>query len=196
MGQLEKLSKKRARRGQLERAALTALALAGVAGLMIAAPNTLQLLKHVDTDWLENSDPTRRLRNVARRLQKKKYIEWVKTNGRVRMQITPLGKQYLDRAILSGGPLPRPLRWDGKWRLVIFDIPEAEKKLRDKVRRIVSGFGFTLLQNSVWVYPYDCEEVITLLKNDLSIGKDMLYVIADAIEYDIPLRDHFGLRKP
>ena len=188
---MEEVSRKRARRGSLERAALSALTLAGVAGLMIAAPNTLKLLKYVDLDWIADRDPARRLRNVARRLKRKGHIEWVKEGGRIRMKITPKGKRCLD-AFQAGTPLPRPKRWDGKWRLVIFDIPE-HKRLRDKVRVIVSGFGFTRLQDSVWAYPYDCEEVITLLKNDLRIGTELLYIIADAIEHDAPLRRHFSL---
>lgn len=53
--------------------------------------------------------------------------------------------------------------------------------------------GFVRLQDSVWVYPYDCEDLITLLKADLKVGKDVLYVVADRIEYDQPLRTLFDL---
>ena len=87
----------------------------------------------------------------------------------------------------------KPRRWDGKWRLVIFDIKEEHKYLRQKVRNLVSQFGFQRLQDSVWVYPYDAEEVIALLKANLKIGAEVLYVIADAIEYDKLLREQFDL---
>ena len=52
---------------------------------------------------------------------------------------------------------------------------------------------FVRLQDSVWIYPYDCEDIITLLKADFQIGKDMLYMIVEMLEYDKRLRNHFDL---
>ena len=53
--------------------------------------------------------------------------------------------------------------------------------------------GFVRLQDSVWVYPYDCEDFIALLKAELKIGRDVLYAIVDTIEHDKNLRQHFNL---
>jgi hypothetical protein len=53
--------------------------------------------------------------------------------------------------------------------------------------------GFVRLQDSVWVYPYDCEDIITLLKAEYRIGDDMRYMIVDSIERDSALRRHFKL---
>lgn len=192
MGTMEQASKKRTKRGQIERAILGTLAVAGVGLVAMAAPNTLQLLKYVDPDWLIKRDPRQRIREAAYRLQKKKLVAFVRERGRVSLRITEKGKTHL-RSLTVRGPLPRPLRWDHKWRLVIFDIPEKRSYLRAQARGIVSGFGFVRLQDSVWAYPYDCEEAVALLKAELRIGKDLLYIIADAIEYDAPLRKGFGL---
>jgi CRISPR/Cas system-associated endoribonuclease Cas2 len=189
---MEKASKKRARRGQLEHLALSAVAAAGIAGLMLTAPNVLQLLKNADPLWLNKKDPKLRLGAIGYRLQKKGMVEWIEVKGVRRMRITPSGRTLLNRAILKG-PLQRPKKWDGKWRIVVFDIRDSRKGLRDKVRTMVSNFGFTRLQNSVWAYPYDCEDIITLLKTELRIGSELLYMIVDAIEYDRPLRKHFNL---
>lgn len=192
MGTLERASKKRTRRGQIERAVLSTLAIAGVGLVAMAAPNTLQLLKYVDPDWIVKRDPKQRIRETAHRLKKKAFIEFITKNGRVYLRITDKGKSHLQR-LVAFGPLPKPRRWDRKWRLVIFDIPEKKHVLRARARSIVAGFGFVRLQDSVWAYPYDCEEAIALLKAQLHIGKDLLYIIADAIEYDFPLRKEFGL---
>lgn len=89
--------------------------------------------------------------------------------------------------------IQRPARWDGKWRVLIFDIPEKKRGLRDKVRNTLRAIGFKRLQYSVWVYPFDCEDFITLLKTDFKIGKNLLYLVAEGIEYDRHLRDHFGV---
>lgn len=191
MSTMERASKKRTRRGQIERAVLSTLAIAGVGLVAMAAPNALKLLKHIDPDWVVKRDPKQRIREAANRLKKKGLVEFKRESSRVFLRITEKGKRKLQ--FLSLGPLPTPMRWDNKWRLVIFDIPEKKHALRTRARGIVSGFGFVRLQDSVWAYPYDCEEAIALLKAELHIGKDLLYIIADAIEYDLPLRKHFKL---
>ena len=49
------------------------------------------------------------------------------------------------------------------------------------------------MQDSVWVYPYDCEDILTLLKTDLGVGKYILYLIVDELENDKHLREFFDL---
>ncbi len=54
-------------------------------------------------------------------------------------------------------------RWDGQWRMVLFDIGEHESTRRDKLRRYLRSRGFGCLQLSVWVSPHPLEaESITL----------------------------------
>jgi len=44
-------------------------------------------------------------------------------------------------------------RWDGRWRLVVFDVPESRRRTRDKLRQHLRLHGFGCLQNSVWITP-------------------------------------------
>ena len=53
--------------------------------------------------------------------------------------------------------------------------------------------GFLRIQDSVWLYPHDCEELITLMKAELRTGKDVLYAVVESIENDGWIRKHFGL---
>ena len=55
--------------------------------------------------------------------------------------------------------------------------------------------GFVRLQDSVWVFPYDCEEFISLLKANLKIGAAVFYMVVAQIENDKHLRAHFGLKQ-
>ena len=87
----------------------------------------------------------------------------------------------------------RPKRWDSRWRVLIFDIPEYRKSLRDKIRNTLRMIGFVHLQHSVWVYPYDCEDLVALLKADFKVGKDMLYMIVEELEGDYKLKSHFDI---
>lgn len=45
--------------------------------------------------------------------------------------------------------------WDRRWRLVIFDIPETKRKLRDQFRNFLRQEGFGQLKSSVWLSPWD-----------------------------------------
>lgn len=189
---LESGSRARARRALISDALLASLAVVGIGAIALTAPNSLRLLKNLDPDWIRKRDPKQRLYEVASRLKRKGFVEFLQEDGRTRMRITEAGQAELRKAALRAAP-NRPARWDKKWRLVIYDIRENRRPLRQQIRSILNRFGFVRLQNSVWVSPYDCEELITLLKTDLRIGTSLLYIIADAIEFDAPLRRRFNL---
>ena len=108
-------------------------------------------------------------------------------------QLTIEGERTLRRWQLSDYCLKKPKKWDNKWRMIIFDIPEKKKKIRARIWSLFRQAGFYRLQDSVWVYPYDCENIIGLLKTDFGVGKDILYVVADEIENDKYLRSHYNL---
>src|SRR5438445_12540705 len=56
-------------------------------------------------------------------------------------------------------PLARWSReWDGRWRLVLFDIPTKQNTYRKRLRRYLQSRGFGYLQNSVWITPDSLEE--------------------------------------
>lgn len=44
-------------------------------------------------------------------------------------------------------------QWDGRWRLALFDIPEAKASLRLRFWRQLRSLGFGYLQHSVWISP-------------------------------------------
>jgi DNA-binding PadR family transcriptional regulator len=190
---LEAGVRKRARRDSIRRALLSTLAIAGALPIAIAAPKVLSLLKREHIDAIIPADPRQRLYETASRLRRKGLIEFRTENGRKKMVLTPKGRAENRRIESHVRSIPQPRKWDKRWRIIIFDIPEKRKQLRDRIRELVRGLGFYRLQDSVWVFPFDCEEIITLLKTEFRMGRDMLYIIADAIEYDIPLRQHYGL---
>jgi phenylacetic acid degradation operon negative regulatory protein len=55
-------------------------------------------------------------------------------------------------------------KWDGTWRLVVFDIPTGQNKQREKLRRHLKENGFGYLQDSVWITPDPLEELRDLLR--------------------------------
>ncbi len=170
------------RRTKLQDAILTSLEVAGVLAIALVAPNVVQLLKKRYT--------TRSIQSASQRLIQKGYIAWDDSKGKRRLQLTSKGRMHLSNDRLK---VKIPKRWDGKWRLVIFDIAEPRRRYRTLLRQTLEEIGFERLQDSVWVFPYDCEELITLLKADYGLGKEVLYIIADTIERDSVIRSRFKL---
>jgi DNA-binding transcriptional regulator PaaX len=188
MVRMEQESKKRHKKQNLQRTLLLTLATAGIVAWAIIAPNILRLLKHLP------GDPIRyRLRTAAGKLVAKKYAVWIKKGDAYYLRLTENGRKALafEQSRLSLTNTKR--RWDGRWRIVTFDIPERRRSIRARLREMMKSVGFIRLQESVWVYPYDCEEFMALLKAELKIGRNVLYVIADSIEQDSTLRKHFNL---
>jgi len=110
------------------------------------------------------------------------------------VQLTNEGKRKFGELLSRSPDSRKHKRWDGRWRVVIYDIHENRKVLRSRLQRTIQAFGFSKLQQSVWVYPYDCEELIILLKAEFKIGKDVLYMVVEKIENDTMLKEYFGLR--
>jgi DNA-binding transcriptional regulator PaaX len=184
---LEQKSRKRKKRADLQKVVLHTIATAGLLSVALVAPNVVVALSKLG--MLPNRRQTDSIRRARNQLVQKGFLVW---EGN-KLRITEMGKKKLQSLELREYKLPKPKRWDGRWRVLIFDIPERRRVLRDKVRRTLAAVGFIRLQDSVWIYPYDCEELITLLKADFKIGKDMLYMIVDTLEFDTPIRARFGL---
>lgn len=51
-------------------------------------------------------------------------------------------------------------KWDGKWRLVIWDIPEKRRNTRDLLRYHLKQLGFEKIQNSVWASKKNCTLIL------------------------------------
>ncbi|MDP3645490.1 MAG: hypothetical protein Q8R25_00175 [bacterium] len=192
MGNLESEARFERRKGYLQKALLSAVAVSGLLLVAVAVPNVLQLIEKIPGKKFKFNY---RIKSVAARLVEQKLVRFVERGGKKYMEITEAGRRMLDiqqqeRALRKRAQS----RWDKRWRMVVFDIPEKYRKTRDQLRITLRSLGFVQLQASVWIYPYDCEEVITLLKSDLHVGYSVLYAIVEKIENDAPLKRHFNLR--
>jgi DNA-binding transcriptional regulator PaaX len=191
MGELETRARKKRRKDFLQRAVLTTIGVAGILAVMAVAPNTLQLLGRFGRKQHQFAYQTK---SVLRRLAEKGHVRFVHKGGTRYVEITEAGKRAVEIDIRLGAQKKqRPRRWDKRWRLVMFDIPDKRKKMRDHLRRTMAEAGFSRLQDSVWIFPYDCEELIRLLKIDMHFGNDVRYAIVESLENDTALKQHFRL---
>lgn len=91
-----------------------------------------------------------------RRIQRLEQEKWLERSGATRSdriyRLTESG-----RLQALGGRDPEACwsrRWDGYWRMIVYDVPEVRKKERDTLRYYLRGRHFGCLQGSVWITPH------------------------------------------
>ncbi len=188
MGQLEEKTKKRVRIENLQKIILRSVATVGILSVGLVAPNVIGTLNKFGI--LPNPRRKEYISSSASKLVKRGLLKF--ENGYY--QLTKSGERILRHWELADYKFKSPNKWDKKWRIIIYDMSEKKKGIvRRQILRIFTEAGFYKLQNSVWVYPYDCEDIIGLLKTDFGVGKEILYIVGEEIENDKHLRHHFDL---
>jgi DNA-binding transcriptional regulator PaaX len=189
MGKLEEKSRKRSHKENIQKIVLNTIKGAGLLSVALLAPNVVGSLCKLG---VIKRNMNYRVNRTIDSLVNNGLVRFEKTDKGTFVCLTPAGEHRLYKQY-DKGLLIKPKRWDGKWRVIIYDLREDKKSLREKLRLTLVGFGFIKLQDSVWVYPYDCEDLIILMKADFKIGREVLYMIVDKIEQDEKLKEKFGL---
>lgn len=128
------------------------------------------------------------------RMNEKGLIQFINKDGELRITITPKGHKVVNNLLLGDyKQLKRPIDWDGKWRMVMFDIPEDKRKLRNILRFHLKKVGFLQIQGSVWIYPYPCEEIVTLIKTNFNFSSEVIYITTESFENDRKFKKVFKL---
>jgi phenylacetic acid degradation operon negative regulatory protein len=65
----------------------------------------------------------------------------------------PLLQEMFERCVAFGAQEAR--QWDGRWTMVAFSIPEAERRLRHGVRSRLRWLGFAALYDGLWCSPWE-----------------------------------------
>ena len=192
MKTVEAGAKKIRRRESIQKALLTTLLIGGM--VMIGAAPRINILKLLENKKRNPYRFKHQVNDTLMRLANKGFVVFIIENGRKLVRITPAGRRVLaleeQKTALQ---LQKKKRWDKRWRVVICDIPEYRRGTRDKLRLTMRTAGFYRLQDSVWIYPYDCEDFMALVKADLQIGNAVLYMVVEKIENDSKVKTHFML---
>lgn len=101
-------------------------------------------------------------------LHRKGLIKIVDKNNERFLELTKKGQL---EALLAKARLPTSQKWDGKWRVVMFDIPEESREKRALLRMLLKKNNFKMLQASVFINPYPLNrEAVAYLKQTGLIG--------------------------
>lgn len=184
------------RRAPIQTIVLGTLAITGVLAVGLVAPNAVRLFEYLNPISRKNSIRfNQRIKQALLRLERRGLIH-VTGEGKARkIHLTGQGEEVINRLYTGAYVIPLPVRWDGKWRIVMFDVPEKRKKVRDILRMLLRSAGFVHFQDSAWIQPYPCDELVTLLRSHLGSGKgEIRYLMASfADESDYAFRKHFNL---
>ena len=178
---------------QIGRAALAILALGSILVVGAIVPNIFSAFGRFEK--IREKDE-RRVRDVVYYLRKKKMVEFVKIkNNSTLVKITKNGEAKIREFIFSSLGIEKPKTWDGKWRVVIFDIPENFSSARNALRLKLKSLGFYQLQKSVFVFPYPVEDEILFVSALFGVEQYVDILVADSVLYDKELRKVFKFSK-
>lgn len=128
------------------------------------------------------------------RLKKNGFINIQQKNHQIHISLTEEGKKKAGRFQIDSLEIKKSKKWDGMWRVVIFDIPQLKSLQRNAFRGKLIELGFKPLQKSIWVCPYPCEDEICLLRDFFSLSeKEIRLILAKNIEKDSYLQEIFKL---
>lgn len=89
---------------------------------------------------------------------------------------------------------PKKLNWDGRWRMIFFDVMEVQRKKRDQLRKYLKQLGLLQMQESVWISPYDIRDEVKYLREILEIGDEVKWAVISDIENAEDLKKWFGIK--
>lgn len=158
-------------------------------------PNAAQILKPL-LKWRKNWDiiDRKRIYEAIERLNQKRLVEIIQKEDELYIKITKNGKNMIRNFDYDNLALPEVKKWDQKWRLVMFDVPDKRKKERLALSKKLKDLGFYPLQESVFVYPYDCQDEVDFVCAFLSIGRYVNYGLIEMLDKkEGDLRKFFNL---
>ena len=150
------------------------------------------ILKQIPKEWRkEDRQALERAINslyVSHLVQEKQHKD-----GTTTLILSENGKQRALRFNIDKIEIKKPTTWDEKWRIVMFDIPEKLKRLRESLRFHFKEIGLIELQKSVLVFPYPCNNEIEFILELYNARKYVRFVLAETIDNEAHLLKKFNL---
>lgn len=166
------------------------LLVSGIVAIAATSPYFgINLMKQMGREYEK-----KKFANALYRLRKSRTIIFEeKKGGTYVVELTEKGRKKTEKLQYDDLRIQKPKKWDGIWRIVIFDIPNKKKIVRETLRNKMKGWDFYQLQESVWVCPWPCEKEIGIVVELLGIYSFVNMIKAKEIQDDEKLKAHFKL---
>lgn len=133
------------------------------------------------------------LYSALRKLYQERLISITETlDGITEIAILDEGRRVAEEH-LAFEPIPHPKKWDKKWRLVFFDIPEEKKNSREAFRYHLKKIGFTEFHKSTFIFPFPCVKEIEALAQRFGIVPHIRMATAESVDNEFEFKKHFNL---
>jgi len=126
-------------------------------------------------------------------LKNQHLIKIVDEDGKTCVKLTKRGERRYRISLIENMTIDKTKRWDGLWRIVIFDIPERFKIAREALRQKLQNLGFLQIQKSVFVIPYPCEKEINFIRRLFGLENQIRIVHSNYFQGEDEAKEHFGL---
>ncbi len=168
------------------------LLLSGLAfGYSYTPQRQWRILKQTSREWKKINE--KKLRDEIRQLYQSKLISKKENqDGSLSLLLTDKGKLRALTYHFENMKINKN-NWDGKWRIVVFDIPEKIKKGRDALRKKLKELGFYELQKSVFIFPFQCQNEIEFIIEFFNLRKYVRVGILENIDNELHLKKIFEL---
>jgi DNA-binding transcriptional regulator PaaX len=179
-------------KSEIARDILAALIITSAVAIAITSPYFI--VNIIKTLTKLKKYPNKKVYNTFYNLRDQGLVNYYEKNNQIYISLTEKGKQRAGWMQIDNLKIKKPKKWDGKWRLVMFDISNLKRIYREALRGKLKELGFCLFQKSVWINPYDCAKEVKILKEFFSL-KDLefRFVVADSIGADKEFKKMFKL---
>ncbi|MFB4158244.1 phenylacetic acid degradation operon negative regulatory protein PaaX [Geomicrobium sp. JSM 1781026] len=118
------------------------------------------------------------VRAAISRMQKQGWVQAEKRGNRSFYSLTTQGQKRMREA---GKRIFNDVEkeWDGRWRMLIYSIPEDQRKLRDELRKELGWSGFGSLTHSCWLTPHRLEDQVQQLSKRYGIAEYIHFFTGD-----------------
>ncbi len=133
------------------------------------------------------------LQRIVREFYRDRLVDFKEDrDSNIQIILTELGIKKALRYNIDAISIRNPKKWDGKWRLVVFDIPEKMKKAREALRDKLRKLGFYQLQKSVFVFPFACHDEINFIVEFFELRPHVRIMTVLDVTNEAELKLHFG----
>lgn len=170
------------------------LLLLGGVGLSLARTSKqyFKVLEGVSDEWRKINQ--RALKVAIASLYKSKLVEERDNpDSSVTIILTNKGKEKALTYNIETMIIAQPKRWDGKWRMVLFDIPERRRDARDALRSTLRRLGFYEYQKSVFIYPHHCQDEMDYVIEFFRVRPYVRLIIVHQMDNELHLKKIFEL---
>ncbi|NME04506.1 phenylacetic acid degradation operon negative regulatory protein PaaX [Psychrobacillus sp. BL-248-WT-3] len=118
------------------------------------------------------------VRVAVSRMMKQGWLESEKQGNKSYYFLTHRGKVRMEEAANRIFKL-MPNEWDGKWRMLMYTIPEEKRQIRDELRKELLWSGFGSFSSGCWISPNNLEKEVKFLIDKYETHEYVDFFVSD-----------------